>query len=115
MEIFLEYGWVLIVIAIVFGVFSYIVSIPDDMNHNIAAENFCRAWSEERGVTYIDGDYSYFIPGGQQVDCQYSFDSDVFDGGVSLGPREHKYFNISEEALLEWVDKGKSKDCCEVC
>ncbi len=103
-----------VLVAIVLAL--VITSIPDADSNKLenAAENFCQAWAEERGFTHLEANYSYFFPGGQQVDCMHSSNADVFDGGVSAGTREHKYFDISEEALLEWA-KTESKDCCEVC
>ncbi len=92
-----------------------LVTLVTTSNHDSAAENFCRAWSDERGYTYLDGRYETFLIQGRAIDCTYSANADVFDGGVSAGTREHKYFDISEEALLEWANKSESKDCCEVC
>ena len=114
LDYLLVYGGILLILAIIVGVLVFIVADPSRDEYELASENFCKAWAEERTVTYIDGYYSYFIPGGQQVDCQYSSDADVFDGGVSPGKTLHKSFNISEEDLLEWENKGESKDCCEV-
>ncbi len=98
-----------IIIAIVNGANS-----PDRFDS--AAFNFCQAWTEERGenITHLRGQYLIQLS-GCVVECEYSFDVEVFDGGVSSGKREYKYFNISEDDLLEWENKGELKDCCEVC
>ena len=117
LEYILTYGWALIVIVIVVGVLIFIVSTPSGNSNlkELAADNFCEAWAEERGFTYLDGQYESLLLSGRAIECKYSVDADVFDGGVSAGKSKYKYFDISEEALLEWADKSESKDCCEVC
>ncbi len=80
-----------------------------------SAENFCKAWAEERDFTYLDGYYKEYFVQSPILWCVYSVNTDTFDGGVSSGETEYKDFSISEEDLLKRVNKGKSKDCCEVC
>ncbi len=117
LEILLEYGWSLIVIAIVVGVLVFVVTNSSENEYEIVSENFCRAWAEERGFTFIEGYYTYVLSSssGWEVACAYSNNAEVFDGGISTGKREYKYFEISGKDLLEWADKEEPNPCCEEC
>lgn len=103
-----ELGVIALVIILVIAFVGY--SLYPILNggtdsENVAADNFCVAWSEEQGFTHIKGGYKWHPFDGWEIHCKHSINAETFDGGISEGTIKYKYFKISEEDLQEWVCK----------
>ncbi len=107
-------GGAILFIAIIIALAT---ETSDAETKNNAAENFCEAWAEEKAVIHFEGSYPLVLSAGQsKIRCEYYEDiGEVFDGGISKGPLKNIYFEISEDDLLEWGNKGEPNPCCEEC
>ena len=72
---------------------------------NLAANNFCKAWTNEQEFQHLKGYYKYYLNSPSEIVCQYSTDAQTFDGGTSREETKYKQFKITKENLLQWACK----------
>ena len=94
----------LFVIAFI-GYSFYPVINKISSQENIAANNFCQAWANEQEFQHLKGYYKYFLNSPPEILCQYSTETQTFDGGTSREETKYKQFKITKENLLQWTCK----------
>ena len=103
-----EAGIVIIFLLIIFVVGAFVGSVFFPVNYgyeNVASNNFCEAWANQQEVSHLKGSYQWYPSDGWEIHCRYSNDAETFDGGISEGKIQNKYFKISKEDLQEWMCK----------